>query len=335
MEAVARLKDVPEILSFESLRRNGGAIQLQRPGAPLLHAQFTGNRRHQVISSQGPAQPQQPRDRARHSPQAGRDRRAAAHVPKWSSRRPDRRCWRRCWPKSTAQIRRHAAPWPPRCGRLSKARPSSSISTIPMACRRAQAHRHRSGLARIFGVQQGDVFDTLHRLYGDQVVGYSHRGEGRQPLPIRMALAKDQRRVDETMLTTPVPPTPCPATARLSNSATWCESRKSLPPSRSSATMAARRKWCRRNGRDLRSPSLRLASGGCGARQDEVDGGDAQAANPVAWPTARRKQALAAVGRRMGSHLGDVQRHGAAFIALSSASIFWWWRSSRASNCRW
>ncbi len=56
-----------------------------------------------------------------------------------------------------------------------------------------------------FGVQQGDVFDTLQRLYGDPGVGYSHRGEGRQPLPIRMALARDQRRVDEAMLTTPVP----------------------------------------------------------------------------------------------------------------------------------
>ncbi|WP_294538236.1 efflux RND transporter permease subunit [uncultured Rhodoblastus sp.] len=56
-----------------------------------------------------------------------------------------------------------------------------------------------------FGVQQGDVFDTLRRLYGGDVVGYSHRGGGRQPLPIRMALAKNQRGVNEAILTTPVP----------------------------------------------------------------------------------------------------------------------------------
>jgi len=56
-----------------------------------------------------------------------------------------------------------------------------------------------------FGVQQGDVFDTLRRLYGGDVVGYSHRGGGRQPLPIRMALAKNQRAVNEAVLTTPVP----------------------------------------------------------------------------------------------------------------------------------
>ena len=56
-----------------------------------------------------------------------------------------------------------------------------------------------------FGVQQGDVFETLRRLYGQEVVGYSHRGEGRQPLPIRLALAKNDRQLDEAALTTPVP----------------------------------------------------------------------------------------------------------------------------------
>ncbi|PPQ39826.1 Multidrug efflux pump subunit AcrB [Rhodoblastus acidophilus] len=55
-----------------------------------------------------------------------------------------------------------------------------------------------------FGVQQSDVFDTLRRLYGGDVVGYSHRG-GRQPLPIRLALAKNQRELNELALTTPVP----------------------------------------------------------------------------------------------------------------------------------
>jgi multidrug efflux pump subunit AcrB len=56
-----------------------------------------------------------------------------------------------------------------------------------------------------FGVQQGDVFETLRRLYGQDVVGYSHRGEGRQPLPIRLALAKNARQLNEAALTTPVP----------------------------------------------------------------------------------------------------------------------------------
>ena len=56
-----------------------------------------------------------------------------------------------------------------------------------------------------FGVQQGDVFQTLSLLYGQDVVGYSHRGGGREPLPIRLALAKNERLIDESALTTPVP----------------------------------------------------------------------------------------------------------------------------------
>ncbi|MCI4679330.1 efflux RND transporter permease subunit [Rhodoblastus acidophilus] len=56
-----------------------------------------------------------------------------------------------------------------------------------------------------FGVQQSDVFQTLKLLYGDTVVGYSHRGGGRQPLPIVLALAKNQIKIDESALTTPVP----------------------------------------------------------------------------------------------------------------------------------
>jgi multidrug efflux pump subunit AcrB len=56
-----------------------------------------------------------------------------------------------------------------------------------------------------FGVQQSDVFQTLSLLYGDKVVGYSHRGGGREPLPIRLALAKNERKIDEAALTTPVP----------------------------------------------------------------------------------------------------------------------------------
>ena len=72
-----------------------------------------------------------------------------------------------------------------------------------------QARRERIEIDQdsleFFGVQQGDVFDTLQRLYGGAVVGYSHRGGGRQPLPIRLALSKDQRTLSESLLTTPVP----------------------------------------------------------------------------------------------------------------------------------
>jgi multidrug efflux pump subunit AcrB len=56
-----------------------------------------------------------------------------------------------------------------------------------------------------FGVTEGDVFDTLAILNGGQVVGYSHRGEGRHPIPIEVARDRGDRVVDERFLTTPIP----------------------------------------------------------------------------------------------------------------------------------
>lgn len=55
------------------------------------------------------------------------------------------------------------------------------------------------------GVEQRDVYDTLRILYGGTTVGYSHRGGGRQPIPIRLALSKAEGVVNERALTTPVP----------------------------------------------------------------------------------------------------------------------------------
>lgn len=56
-----------------------------------------------------------------------------------------------------------------------------------------------------FSVEESDVFDTLATLNGGKTVGYSHRGEGRQPVPIRIARAKGERVLDERFLSTPIP----------------------------------------------------------------------------------------------------------------------------------
>ena len=56
-----------------------------------------------------------------------------------------------------------------------------------------------------FRVQESDVFDTIAILNGGQTVGYSHRGGGRQPIPIRIERPKGQRVIDERFLTTPIP----------------------------------------------------------------------------------------------------------------------------------
>ena len=54
-------------------------------------------------------------------------------------------------------------------------------------------------------VAHGDVYGAVEALYLGRLVGYSHRGEGRQPLPIRLALPPGGRRVDQAALSTPVP----------------------------------------------------------------------------------------------------------------------------------
>ncbi|MFZ2103367.1 MAG: efflux RND transporter permease subunit, partial [Oricola sp.] len=56
-----------------------------------------------------------------------------------------------------------------------------------------------------FQVQESDVFDTLAILNGGSTVGYSHRGDGRHPIPIRVERAKGDRVLDERFLSTPIP----------------------------------------------------------------------------------------------------------------------------------
>ncbi|MBN8968328.1 MAG: efflux RND transporter permease subunit [Rhizobiales bacterium] len=56
-----------------------------------------------------------------------------------------------------------------------------------------------------YKVEQSDVYDTLRYLYSGVTVGYSHRGGGRQPIAIRLALPKADAVMDQRALTTPVP----------------------------------------------------------------------------------------------------------------------------------
>jgi len=59
--------------------------------------------------------------------------------------------------------------------------------------------------AEFFHVEEGDVFDTISILNNGETVGYSHRGGGRQPIPIRLELPKHDRVMNERFLTTPIP----------------------------------------------------------------------------------------------------------------------------------
>jgi multidrug efflux pump subunit AcrB len=73
----------------------------------------------------------------------------------------------------------------------------------------AQATRTRLSIDQdnleYYKVEQGDVYDTIATLFEGRTVGYSHRGGGRQPIPIRMALPKGAKVIDQATLSTPVP----------------------------------------------------------------------------------------------------------------------------------
>lgn len=59
--------------------------------------------------------------------------------------------------------------------------------------------------AEFFRVEEGDVFDTIAILSNGKTIGYSHRGEGRPPIPIRLERAKGEKVIDERFLSTPMP----------------------------------------------------------------------------------------------------------------------------------
>ncbi len=56
-----------------------------------------------------------------------------------------------------------------------------------------------------FGVEQRDVYDTIQALFGGTTVGYSHRGEGRDPIAIVVRLPKRNLSWNEMLASTPVP----------------------------------------------------------------------------------------------------------------------------------
>ena len=55
------------------------------------------------------------------------------------------------------------------------------------------------------GVEQRDVYDTIQTLFGGVSVGYSHRGEDRNPIEIAVKLPKRDLAWTETLASTPVP----------------------------------------------------------------------------------------------------------------------------------
>ncbi len=81
-------------------------------------------------------------------------------------------------------------------------------------------------------VQETDVFDTLAILNGGATVGYSHRENGRRPIPIEVARDKSDRVVDERFLSTPIPANVLPGArgvVELGDVIEFAEERASFP----------------------------------------------------------------------------------------------------------
>ena len=56
-----------------------------------------------------------------------------------------------------------------------------------------------------FGVEQRDVYDSIQTLFGGVSIGYSHRGEDRNPIEIAVRLPKRDLAWTEALASTPVP----------------------------------------------------------------------------------------------------------------------------------
>jgi multidrug efflux pump subunit AcrB len=116
-----------------------------------------------------------------------------------------------------------------------------------------QARRLRATIStddlEFFSVEESDVFDTLAILNGGRTVGYSHRADGRQPIPIRIARDRGDRVLDERFLSTPIPANVLPGArgvVELGDVIRVTEERASYPV-------------FRRNGRDVEMVTAEMA----------------------------------------------------------------------------
>jgi multidrug efflux pump subunit AcrB len=66
-----------------------------------------------------------------------------------------------------------------------------------------------------FGVEQRDVYDTIQALFTGTTVGYSHRGEGRNPIEITVRLPKRNLSWTQLLASTPVPANALPGSKKV------------------------------------------------------------------------------------------------------------------------
>ena len=161
-----------------------------------------------------------------------------------------------------------------------------------------------------FGVEQSDVYDTIQALFGGTTVGYSHRGEGRNPIEIVVRLPKRSLSWSDALASTPVPANVVPGSKKVVELGDVVRVTKEV----GSPTIF------RRDGHFADMVMGELA----GAYEAPIYGilavdkqgrrarlGQARHADrALPRPAGRRGQADDPVGRRMGDHLRDLPRHG-------------------------
>lgn len=185
------------------------------------------------------------------------------------------------------------------------------------------------------GVQEGDVFQTLAMLNAANTVGYSHRGEGRNPLPIVIERDKSDRVLDERFLSTPIPANTLPGArgvVELGDVITVSEERASYP-------------IFRHNGRSTEMVQAELA----GDFEAPLYGmlAVSEALDQMEWASGT-KPMISLNGQPDDENAitllwdGEWEVTWVTFRDMGPLLRwrFWgstslWWRSSDRSNCRW
>jgi multidrug efflux pump subunit AcrB len=212
--AVARLADVPEVTSFQTYAGTSAPFN------------FNGLVRHyylRALPHQGDIQvnltPKEDRERTSHAIALDlRERLAGLAMPEGTSVKvveppPG--------PPVMATLLAEVYGPDAETRRAVAARVREAFASVPFVVDVDDSYGVRPERRRIVidqdnleyhGVEQGDVYQTIGAFYGDSVVGYSHRGGERQPIPITVGLAKGDRVLDERTLATPVPANAIPGT---------------------------------------------------------------------------------------------------------------------------
>ena len=131
---------------------------------------------------------------------------AGAPASRSSRCRPARRCWRRCWPRSTGPTPQPAARSTGELKKIFAAVPFivDIDDSIGQPRPRLRCRSTRTG-SNSSASSSATSTTRMQALFGGVSVGYSHRGEGRNPIEIAVRLPKRDLAWSEALASTPVP----------------------------------------------------------------------------------------------------------------------------------